>query len=335
MHDSVVAIRNLSVTFRLGERRVRAVRGIDLDLVRGRIHALVGESGSGKSVTARSILGLLPRDRAEVAADSFTVNGREVLTLDEAAFRDIRGSVVSMIFQEPAKHLNPSIRIGRQICEMIRVHERVTRGEARAKAVRLIELVGLATSGGGSRRVLESYPHELSGGMNQRALIALALSCDPELLIADEPTTALDVTVGRQILNLLRRINSEFGMAVLFISHDLAHVHDICDEISIMYAGKIVETGPRDPVFGEPLHPYTKLLLASVPDPTRRGERLAAIRGHVPDAEALPTGCAFHPRCPRAEAVCRDRVPELRLSGPDRRVACHLVGSPAKPETAV
>ena len=226
-----------------------------------------------------------------------------------------------MVFQEPSLYLNPAYRIGEQITEMLIVHRGRTRQQAVEGAQELLDKVGL----GDRRRVLSSYPHELSGGMKQRAMIAMAISCGPSLLIADEPTTALDVTVQRQILQLLMKLNHLLGMAILFISHDLAVIHDISDTISVIYAGKVVETAGRNQLFETPLHPYTKLLLASIPDPERRGQRLQTIPGRIPDAEAVPSGCAFHPRCPWMEQICKTTVPPLLEYDDGRTAACHLI----------
>ena len=318
-----LSLRDLRITFHSGDRDVEALRGIDLDLMPGEIHALVGESGSGKSVTARALLGLTPTGAA-VSADRMQAGDIDLLRIDDEGFRRIRGAEISMIFQEPGKHLNPAFRIGTQISEVIRVHDDASRVSAMDRARKLVDLVGL----GSDDRVLMSYPHELSGGMKQRAMIAMALSCNPQLLIADEPTTALDVTVQSKILKLIKRLNKELGMAVLFISHDLGVVHEISDRVSIIYSGRIVESASRGDLFGDPRHPYTKMLLASNPDKSRRGKRLIAIPGIAPDSEAVPSGCAFHPRCPFAEEVCENVGP--KNSDADERfdhpTECHFVG---------
>ncbi len=322
----LLSIRNLEVVFPAGDNAVRAVRGLDLDVAAGTVHGLVGESGSGKSVTARAILGLLPS--AHTRVDSIMFDGRELSGLDEPALRQVRGREISMVFQTPARYLNPAYRIGRQIRELIAVHLGESGSVAAARTRRLLDLVGL----GGDERVLRAYPHQLSGGMKQRAMIAMALSCEPKLLIADEPTTALDVTIQRQILGLLSRIRSRLGTALLFISHDLGVVHDIADYVSVIYAGKIIEHACKRKLFESPLHPYTRLLLASIPDPERRGRRLAVIPGTVPDAEATPSGCSFHPRCPFAEEECADVEPALRSVGCGHYAACRLIGTRALDE---
>lgn len=316
-------VRNLSVTFhdRAG-RLTEAVRGLDLCLESGEIHAVVGESGSGKSVTARAILGLLRRN-AEVGWDRLAFDGTDLTSAEPSRLRDLRGKSIAMVFQEPGKHLNPSLTIGRAITEMVRLHLGYGRSTARDRARELMTLVGLDRGAS----VLDAYPHELSGGMKQRALIALAISCHPKLLLADEPTTALDVTVQRQILELLDSLRDKLGMAVLFISHDLGVVQSIADRISIVYAGKIVETSNATTFFTHPLHPYGELLLQAIPELSHRGQPLQGIAGRVPDATAVPPGCAFHPRCPIAEDVCERSIPDLVSYEDDHLAACHLVVS--------
>ncbi|HKJ85334.1 MAG TPA: ABC transporter ATP-binding protein, partial [Spirochaetia bacterium] len=294
MADPVAELSNLQVTF--GASR-EAVRGVDLRIGAGEIHALVGESGSGKTVTSKAIIQLLP-EGATVSWDRLMIDGREFTTDRPDEVRGLRGRRVAMIFQEPGKHLNPAMTIGRVITEAVKLHLGLDRPAALARGRELMDLVEL------DRDVLSAYPHELSGGMKQRALIALAVSCSPVLLLADEPTTALDVTVQAQILALLDRLRRELGMSILFVSHDLGLVQSTADRVSVMYAGRIVDTAPSDELFAWPLHPYTDLLLESIPSAERRGERLRAIPGRVPDAGAVPSGCAFHPRCPIAVERC-------------------------------
>jgi len=341
MAETLLSIRGLKVSFRGRDgSQSRALRGIDLDVARGEVHSLVGESGSGKTLTAVCVLGLLPVPPARIEAGSIRFQGTELIGLPEAERRKLRGRRIGMVFQEPSKYLNPAMRVGEQILEALVLHLGLTRNEARLRAGELLELVGLP----GGRRVLRRYPHELSGGMRQRVMIAMAVSCDPVLLIADEPTTALDVTLQRQILRLLLELRERLGMAILFVSHDLAVVHGISERISVIYCGKIVESGSRERVFARPLHPYTQALLASIPQASRRGTRLRAIPGTVPDASHVPAGCAFHPRCPLAVERCREEVPRLldyagnggtpREAAADRSetgethlAACHLVGT--------
>ena len=317
----LLTISGLDVSFHQGHKAAHALRGVDLTINAGEIHALVGESGSGKTVTARSILGLLPVPPASINGGSVRFEQLELVGLTELELREIRGNRIAMVFQEPSLYLNPAFRVGEQITEMLIVHRGRNRKQAVEDAQELLDKVGL----GEKRRVLSSYPHELSGGMKQRAMIAMAISCGPSLLIADEPTTALDVTVQRQILQLLLKLNHLLGMAILFISHDLAVVHEISDMVSVIYAGKIVETGGRNQLFDSPLHPYTKLLLASVPDAERRGQRLQTIPGRIPDAEEVPSGCAFHPRCPWADEICKNTVPPLFGYEDGRKAACHMI----------
>jgi len=324
MTMSVLELRNLTVTFRArpGAGAVRAVRGIDLSIERSEIHALVGESGSGKSVTSKAIIQLLPAS-AHVAADRLAIDGIDYARAKPKEVRSLRGTKIAMVFQEPGKHLNPSFTIGSVMNEMLARHLGHGRREARRRAEELMELVELSEGA----RVLDAYPHELSGGMKQRALIALAISCGPSLLLADEPTTALDATVQRQILQLIDRLRKDLGMAVLFISHDLGVVQSIADVVSVIYAGRIVDRASVDELFSHPLHPYTELLLDAIPEISRRGKRLESIPGRVPDAVAVPAGCGFHPRCPIAGPECSKVLPELAEYRHDHSAACHRVES--------
>lgn len=318
MSGSILKINNLKISFDNNGHKARAVRGIDLDVKIGEIHALVGESGSGKTVTSTCVMGLLPVPPANIESGSIIYRDRDLLTLTEDERRKTRGREIAMVFQEPSKYLNPAIKVGEQIMEMLRLHLELDRAAAEVRALEILELVGL----GGNVRVLSSYPHELSGGMKQRVMIAIAICCNPSLLIADEPTTALDVTLQLQILKLIMQLRRKLDMGILFISHDLAVVHDIADRVSVIYAGRIVETGSREEIFNSPKHPYTRLLLASVPDAAKRGKKLTAISGRVPDAEHFPTGCAFHPRCPLAEDKCKAGQPEMEALGGSRSAAC-------------
>jgi oligopeptide transport system ATP-binding protein len=327
MAEALLSIRNLQVSFQGRDgSSSRPLRGIDLEVAAGEVHSLVGESGSGKTLTATSVLGLLPMPPARIEAGSILFQGRELIGLPEAERRKLRGRRIAMVFQEPSKYLNPSMRVGEQIVEALILHLGLARRDALLRAGELLELVGLS----GGRRVLRRYPHELSGGMRQRVMIAMAVSCQPVLLIADEPTTALDVTLQRQILRLLLELRERLDMSVLFVSHDLAVVHGISERVSVIYCGRIVESGSRERVFGRPLHPYTQALLASVPDASRRGTPLRAIPGSVPDATHVPSGCAFHPRCPLAVEKCRQELPELldyAGGGEAHLAACHRVAA--------
>jgi len=315
-------IVELEVSFEQEQGIARALRGIDLRLVSGETHALVGESVSGKTVTSMCILGLLATPPSRVNGGKILFQGRDLLRLSEAERRRLRGKDIGMIFQEPGKYLNPAYKIGEQITETLILHFHMERKQAVQQALELLSLVGLEQN----RRVLSSYPHELSGGMKQRAMIAMAIACHPALLIADEPTTALDVTLQMQILRLIHKLKIKFSMGILFISHDLAVVEEIADRISVIYAGRIVESASRRQLFENPLHPYTKLLLLSIPDAAKRGIRLRAIPGSVPDAQHIPAGCSFHPRCPLAEDGCSREIPPSIGYEAGHQAACFLIG---------
>ncbi|HUA53222.1 MAG TPA: ABC transporter ATP-binding protein [Candidatus Sulfotelmatobacter sp.] len=326
----LLEVRALATHLRTPEGLVRAVDGVSFAVAAGRTLGIVGESGCGKSVTALSILGLVPRPPAERIAGEVWFDGRDLLRLDAAALRDLRGDRIAMVFQEPMTSLNPAYTVGEQIIEVILRHDDVGRAAARARAVELIRRVGIPAP---EQRV-DDYPHRLSGGMRQRAMIAMALACRPQLLIADEPTTALDVTIQAQILDLLRDLRRDLGMALILITHDLGVVAELCDEVVVMYGGKIVERAPIDALFATPQHPYTIGLLGSLPgvpgsdrggDAARDGaapQRLAAIEGAPPNPIALPAGCRFHPRCPFVEPRCRDAEPPLVEVQAGQHAAC-------------
>jgi oligopeptide/dipeptide ABC transporter ATP-binding protein len=318
----LLEIKNLDIGFLQEQGIAHALRGVDLSLSSGETHALVGESGSGKTVTSMAIMGLLPIPPGKIYRGEVLFQGSNLLALSESAKRIVRGKEIGMIFQEPAKYLNPAYKIGEQIAETLMTHFQTDRKSATEQALEFLNLVGL----GKNKRTLNSYPHELSGGMKQRAMIAMAICCHPALLIADEPTTALDVTLQLQILRLIHRLKHKFTMGILFISHDLGVVNDISDKISVIYAGKIVESATKSHLFENPLHPYTKMLLLSIPDAAKRGTRLRAIPGAVPDAEHIPAGCSFHPRCPLAEDVCHGEIPASIDYGGGHFAACHFVG---------
>jgi len=290
---------------------------VDLVLGRGEALGLVGESGCGKSVTWLAALGLLPGARADVSG-SVLLNGEELLGAPPSVLDRVRGGKVAMIFQDPASSLNPVHRVGRQVAEALRLHRGLGGGAARAEAKRLLDQVGIPDAA----RRLDAYPHELSGGQNQRVMIAMALAGRPELLVADEPTTALDVTIQAQILELLQSLRRETGMALVLISHDLGVVSGTCERIAVMYAGRIVEEIPSAELFRAPAHPYTKGLLGALPPLSGPRRRLSAIPGGVPDPAAMPPGCAFAPRCPQHVAACDAAPPPLRPVAPDQRAAC-------------
>jgi peptide/nickel transport system ATP-binding protein len=295
-----------------------AVDRISLALEPGETLGIVGESGCGKTVTARAIMGLLPRNAS--CAGSIRYDGKELIGASEEVRRSVRGAQIAMIFQEPMTALNPVLSIGYQIAEGVLAHRRVSKKEARAIALEMLKKVAITLP----EQRLDEYPHQLSGGMRQRVMIAMALAMGPRVLLADEPTTALDVTVQAQILELIARLKQETGMAVVMITHDLGVVRESCDRMVVMYAGRIVEEGPVARVLESPLHPYTRGLLRSLPGGERRA-RLQAIPGAVPSLSALPAGCHFHPRCSRAEDRCRTESPSLEPSE-DRKVACFFPG---------
>ena len=316
--DPLLEIENLKVIFH-GDRgsATHAVDGLDLTIQRGQTLGLVGESGCGKTATALSVMGLLSKASAEVSG-RIRFDGAELLSLPDRAMRNLRGDRLAMIFQEPMTSLNPSYSIGEQIAESLVRHRGLSRGEARARTVELLRLVKIPSP---EQRV-DDYPHRLSGGMRQRAMIALALACDPELLIADEPTTALDVTIQAQILALMRELKASTGIAIILITHDLGVVAEICDHVAVMYAGEIVEYAPVGALFATPQHPYTIGLLGSIPRLDVKAEELAAIEGMVPSLAELPAGCHFAPRCPFVRERCRQALPPLAVVGPDHRSRC-------------
>ena len=300
----VVSVEDLHVRFVTPEATVHAVTGVRFALEAGRVLGILGESGSGKSVTLRALLGLLQPHRSRVEG-RVKVAGHEITCLGEAELREVRGTKIAMIFQEPMVALDPVFTIGEQIAETIVRHEGVSWADAYRRALELLEMVQIPSAA----RRLKSYPHEMSGGMRQRAMIALALSCRPTVLLADEPTTALDVTVQIQIIVLLRQLQQELGMAVVFVTHDVGVAVEVADRLAVMYAGRFVETGPTATVIERPAHPYTAGLLASTVLGSVQGQRLEAIPGTPPDLSALPPGCAFAPRCRFAEQPCRATVP--------------------------
>ncbi len=306
MTDHLLEVRDLHVDIPLGHGTLHAVRGIDFHVDRGELVCLVGESGCGKSLTSLALMGLLP-SRARRRAAALRFAGAELTALPERRMADLRGNRMAMIFQEPMTSLNPAYTIGNQLTEALSRHRKVTAAQARDRAVHLLERVGITAAA--SR--LDQYPHQLSGGLRQRVMIAMALMCGPELIIADEPTTALDVTIQAQILHLLRELQQEFGMAVVLITHDLGVVARVADRVAVMYAGEIVETGPVAALFAAPSHPYTRGLLACIPVPgrTRPGEMLGSIPGIVPSLTGRLEGCAFRNRCGEARDACASPVP--------------------------
>jgi len=324
--DPVLEVEDLKVTFRTPAGDVVVPSGVSFSLAQGETLALVGESGSGKSVTSLAVMRLTPKGaRTRIEGSVRLRSGgitRDLLTLSDEEMRQVRGKEISMVFQEPMTSLNPVHRVGEQIAEALRWHRTVTKAEAFERALDLLDLVGIPEA----RRRLESFPHQLSGGMRQRVMIAMALACDPKILIADEPTTALDVTVQAQILELLKELQERTGMGIVFITHNLGVVAEVADRVMVMYAGKIVEQAAVGPLFDRPLMPYTAGLLRSMPRVRFAEERqapLQTIGGNVPDPLALPEGCAFHPRCEHVEiGRCDARIPPLEPAGEGRALRC-------------
>ncbi|MET0705951.1 MAG: ABC transporter ATP-binding protein [Tardiphaga sp.] len=317
--DRLLSVRDLKVTFLSRHGTAPAVKGVDFDLARGTVLAVVGESGCGKSATAMSLMHLLPRRSARIEG-RMLLRGRDIGALPEREMNDVRGKQMAMIFQEPMTSLNPLLTIGYQLREPMRYHLGLGREATQRRAIELLEMVGIPAA----EQIMRGYPHQLSGGMRQRVMIAIALSCDPDLLIADEPTTALDVTIQSQIIELLRQIQRRTGMSVIIITHDLGVVSEFADEVIVMYAGRIVESGSVDEVLEGPRHPYTRGLLASIPDIDDEGERLQTIPGNVPNPLSQISGCWFHPRCVRKTEQCEQAVPGLTAidAASRRQVAC-------------
>jgi peptide/nickel transport system ATP-binding protein len=313
----LLELRHLAVSFATDDGTVHAVDGIDLSLARGRTLGLVGESGCGKSVTSLAIMGLLPPENSKVKGE-VRFEGRDLLTLDADTIRDLRGARLAMIFQEPMTSLNPAYTVGDQIVEAIQRHQGLSATDARARAIEMLRIVRIPSP---ERRV-DDYPHKLSGGMRQRAMIAMALACGPELLIADEPTTALDVTIQAQILDLMRGLRRDTGTAIILITHDLGVVAEMADDVAVMYAGQIVERAPVRDLFARPEHPYTVGLLGSIPRLDEKRERLPSIEGRVPDMTRPPVGCRFAARCPFVEPACRDEEPALVEVAPGHLTRC-------------
>ncbi len=307
MKNPLLEVRGLTTHFFTEDGVVRAVENVSFEIFPGEIVSLVGESGCGKSVTGLSLLRLIPIPPGKILNGELLFEGRDLLTLEEREMERVRGNDISMIFQEPMTSLNPVFTIGNQIMEVLQLHQNLDKKEARRRAIEMLDKVKIPSP----EVRIDSYPHQLSGGMRQRAMIAMALSCQPKLLIADEPTTALDVTIQAQVLHLLKEIQREMGMAVMLITHDLGVVSEIADRVAVMYAGRIVESGPIEAIFGEMRHPYTKGLLESIPQLEEKKRRLNAIPGQVPNPMDLPSGCKFHPRCYLKVDDCKREEPPL------------------------
>jgi len=322
-NGTILRVENLETSFRTEQGTVKAVDGVSFELKRGKTLGIVGESGSGKSVTNLSVLRLIQTPPGRITGGKVLFDGKDLVSAAEEEVRVLRGRNISMIFQDPLTSLNPLLTVSYQIEEALRLHHKMGKREAREKALELLKLIGIPDP---ERRAKE-YPHQFSGGMRQRVMIAMALSCRPDILIADEPTTALDVTIQAQILDLIRSLSAENGTSVILITHDLGVVAGMCDEVCVMYAGRVVERGTADELFYDPKHPYTAGLLASIPRVGRRGrERLHSIPGSPPSLVDLGAGCPFQPRCEKAMAVCgREAPPETPLPGsPGRTVRCWL-----------
>jgi oligopeptide/dipeptide ABC transporter ATP-binding protein len=319
---AVLHVRDLTVEFRSGGAWHAAVRGVELAVPRNHTLAVVGESGSGKSVTALAVMGLVPEPSGRIASGSIRFDGRELVGLPERELDAIRGNRIAMIFQEPMTALNPTMTVGAQVAESLRVHRGLDAAAAWREAQRMLDLVHVPSA----VRRMRDYPHQFSGGMRQRVMIAMALACQPEVLLADEPTTALDVTIQAQVLSLMEELKREYGLAVLFITHNLSVVALIADAVAVMYAGEIVETANVEDLFAAPDHPYTEALLASMPRVDRDVASLEPIRGNVPSIREIGGGCAFAPRCPLAVERCRRERPPLADSGNGRSVRCWLRG---------
>jgi oligopeptide/dipeptide ABC transporter ATP-binding protein len=321
---SLLEVRDLTTSFRTANGEITAVEDVSFDLEAGEILGIVGESGSGKSVTALTIMGLLPRPPARIRRGSIGFNGQDLLTLSDRAMQRLRGPGMAMVFQEPMTSLNPVLTIGQQIIETVQAHERLSGRDAFARAVAMLDKVGIPSA---SSR-MSDYPHQLSGGQRQRVMLAIALVCRPQLLIADEPTTALDVTIQAQILDLIMDLRDEFGMAVMLITHNMGVIAETADRVMVMYAGRVVEQAPVADLFDQPRHPYTRGLLACVPTLDQEQSRLIAIPGNLPEPARRPEGCRFRGRCGFEVDACASQTPPLRLLAPANAVT-HSTGQSA------
>ncbi len=319
--EKLLEIKNLTVHFESFDATVHAVENLNLSLRHGETLGLVGETGAGKTTTVKSVMRILPEPPAKIVSGEILFDGQDLLKLPIKEMRKIRGKQISMIFQDPMTSLNPVMTVAEQIAEVIRLHEKCSKKEAHKKACDMLELVGIRPERG------SDYPHQFSGGMKQRVVIAMALACNPRFLIADEPTTALDVTIQAQVLELMKKLKAQYQTAMVMITHDLGIVAEICDYVAIMYAGEIVEYGTREHIFNHTGHPYTKGLFACIPDIFTEQNELAPINGLTPDPTDLPVGCRFHPRCPYATEQCAKEHPANFEIEPGHYVACHLARS--------
>ncbi|MDR3531088.1 MAG: ABC transporter ATP-binding protein [Rhodopila sp.] len=319
---SLLDVRDLTTSFQTGGGEVTAIENVSFSLEKGEILGIVGESGSGKSVTALAIMGLLPRPPARVLGGSVRFEGQDLLTLSDRSMQRLRGPGIAMVFQEPMTSLNPVFTIGEQIMETIRAHESLSQKDSFARAVEMLEKVGIPAA----TTRMSDYPHQLSGGQRQRVMLAIALVCRPRLLIADEPTTALDVTIQAQILELLMDLRDEFGMAIIMITHNMGVIAETADRVLVMYAGRVVEQAPVGRLFDHPLHPYTRGLLSCVPTLDQDQDRLIAIPGSLPEPSRRPSGCRFSARCVHAIPACSDVIPPLEIFEQSHAAACIRVG---------
>ena len=315
----MLSVRNLSASFHTRAGIVRAVRNVSFDVAPGETLGIVGESGSGKSVTCYSIMGLIPMPPGRIESGSAMLDGTDLLRCPEKELRAIRGKRISMIFQDPMTSLNPYLTIGEQVAEPLVIHEGAGKKEARTRALEQLALAGIPDA----EQRMDAYPHQFSGGMRQRVMIAMALITRPEILIADEPTTALDVTVQKQVLDLIKKLQQDMGTSVILITHDLGVVAQICDRVAIMYCGEIVEYGTIEEVFSHPAHPYTIGLFGSIPTLDEKSDHLNPIMGQVADPTDLPAGCCFNPRCPYAGDICRYEKPQRTIQNGTHAVCCH------------
>ncbi|WP_404449272.1 ABC transporter ATP-binding protein [Sutcliffiella horikoshii] len=318
--SALLEVRNLKTHFFRKKQAIPAVDGVDISIKKGETVALVGESGSGKSITSLSIMGLVPSPGGKIVDGEILFDGQDLVKLTENQLCKVRGNDISMIFQEPMTSLNPVLTIGEQITEVLILHQKMSKTAAMKKAIEMLEVVGFSRAA----EIVNDYPHRLSGGMRQRVMIAMAMSCNPKLLIADEPTTALDVTIQAQILDLMKDLSHKFDTSILLITHDLGVVSEIADRVVVMYCGQVVEEASVDDLFDEPLHPYTNGLMGSIPDIEGDISRLQSIEGNVPPPTNLPQGCRFAPRCPKAFDRCHSEVPELLKQNGNRSVRCFL-----------
>lgn len=318
---NAVEIRDLVIEYRTMDGVVHAVNAVDLAIKKGSALGLVGETGAGKTTTALAMMGLVPEPAGVVVSGEIQIEGQDVTKLNDKDLEKMRGNLISMIFQDPMSSLNPVFTVEEQIAEVIEIHQPLEKGQSAVELARdMLELVGIDRSRG------SHYPHEFSGGMKQRVVIAIALACKPDVLIADEPTTALDVTIQAQVLDMIKELREQQKMTMLMITHDLGIVAEVCDEVAIMYAGRIVESGTLEDVYTNPQHPYTVGLFGSIPNIGDRRHRLTPIPGLMPDPSSLPSGCAFHPRCEKCMAICKEKAPMATRSASGHLVECHRYG---------